>query len=258
VAGRRPPRHETGQHFLAGKRLADRIAARAELTSDDFVVEIGAGPGLLTAALAARAGRVQALELDPALVARARRRLDGARNVRVVHADARTFPLPREPFRVVASLPFSSTTAILRRLLDDPRVPMRRADVVVQWEVARKRATGGRQTLLSAYWGAWFDFTVPYRLPAAVFNPPPSVDAAMLTITRREPLVAASERERFHALLSSAFERANLPLEQALARHLSAGQRRRLRRELSGIAGRPPPRLTSADWAAVLAICSRR
>jgi 23S rRNA (adenine-N6)-dimethyltransferase len=254
VAGRRS-RHETGQHFLAGRRLAERIAGRAGLTRDDFVVEIGAGPGLLTEALAARAGRVDAIELDPALAASSRRRLRRLPNVRVIHADARTHPLPREPFRVVASLPFGATTAILRRLLDEPTGPLRRVDVVVQWEVARKRAGGGPGTLLSAYWGAWFEFRVGYRLPAECFRPPPAVDAAMLTITRRaRPLVPACDRHRYRALLSAGFERANLPLDRALAPFLTTASRRRLRRDLPLIASRPAPLLAPADWAAVLVI----
>jgi 23S rRNA (adenine-N6)-dimethyltransferase len=255
VAGRRSRRHETGQHFLADRRLATRIARRAELTRDDLVVEIGAGPGLLTEALAETAGRVEALEVDPALVARCRRRVRDRRNVRVVLADARTHPLPREPFRVVASLPFSATTAILRRLLDDPGGPLRRADVVVQWEVARKRA-GGPGTLLSASWGAWFEFTVAYRLPAACFRPPPAVDAAMLTITRRaRPLVPPDQRARYRALVSAGFERANLPVERALAPHLGAAASRRLGRALPSLAAKRAPALTPADWAALLAAC---
>ena len=60
-------------------------------------------------------------------------------NVEVVEGDAREVELPREPFRVVANLPFHGTTEILRRLLDDPRVPLARADLVVEWGVAVKR-----------------------------------------------------------------------------------------------------------------------
>jgi 23S rRNA (adenine-N6)-dimethyltransferase len=181
----------------------------------------------------------------------------GLPNVEVVVADARTHPLPSEPFRVVASLPFGSTTAILRRLLDDPTVPMRRADVVVQLEVARKRTAAGPGTLLSAYWGAWFEFTLGARLPAACFRPPPAVDAAVLTITRRRrPLVPVSDRHRYLALIRAGFERANLPLDRALGGRLDAPGRRRLRRELPILAGSPAPALTPADWAALLAACS--
>ena len=76
---------------------------------------------MLTEALARRAGRVVAIGYDPRLAERARARLAGFGNVRVVTADALALPMPRRPFRVVASPPFGSTKAILRRLLGDPR-----------------------------------------------------------------------------------------------------------------------------------------
>ena len=88
------------------------------------MLDIGAGEGVLTAELARRAGRVRAVEIESALVARLRRRFAAAPNVEVVGGDALLVPLPDEPFRVVANIPFNRTTAILRRLLDDPRVPL--------------------------------------------------------------------------------------------------------------------------------------
>ncbi len=59
--------------------------------------------------------------------------------MRVVEGDFLSLRLPTEPFRVIGSLPFGYTTDVLRRLLDDPRVTLKRADLIVQWAVARKR-----------------------------------------------------------------------------------------------------------------------
>jgi 23S rRNA (adenine-N6)-dimethyltransferase len=73
---------------------------------------------------------VLAIELDPYWAAHLRGRWA---NVEVVEADAATVRLPREPFRVLANLPFDGTNAILRHLLDDPFVPLVRADLIVQW-----------------------------------------------------------------------------------------------------------------------------
>ena len=125
-----------GQHFLR-RPVAAELVRDARLRRDDLVVDLGAGTGRLTAELARAARRVVAVELDPGLAAR----LNGRwANVEVVEADARDVHLPREPFRVVANLPFAGTNEILRHLLDDPRVPLVRADLVVQWGVAVKRA----------------------------------------------------------------------------------------------------------------------
>ena len=94
---------ELGQHFLAGAWLAAELAEQAGVGAGDLVVEIGAGTGVLTEALARRAGRVVAIEYDPRLAERAQARLAGYGNVRVVTADALALPMPRRPFRVVAN-----------------------------------------------------------------------------------------------------------------------------------------------------------
>ena len=87
----------------------------------------------------------------------------------------------------MGSLPFGATTAILRHLLDDAGSGLRRADLVVQWEVARKRAALPPSTMLSTSWAPWWTFAVVGRLPADSFRPVPSVDAGVLRVTRREP-----------------------------------------------------------------------
>ncbi|HEX5588412.1 MAG TPA: rRNA adenine N-6-methyltransferase family protein [Acidimicrobiia bacterium] len=207
---RRPlPPPDLGQHFIASAAVAARIVDDAGITAADAVLEPGAGAGVLTAALAARAAHVTAVELDGELaVATAQRfRTDAA--VSVVHADATLVALPVTPFRVVGNPAFGATAALLRHLLDFP--PDRavhgllRADLVVQWQVARHRATV-TDDLLGATWAPWWTFRRGRRLPAALFRPAPGVDAAVLVAERRaDPLLppsvfadyAASVRERF-------------------------------------------------------------
>jgi 23S rRNA (adenine-N6)-dimethyltransferase len=116
--------------------------------------------------------------------------------------------LPREPFRVVANLPFDRTTAILRRLLDDPRVPLARADLIVEWGVAVKRALPWPSTFNDAAWGAWYSTAVARRLPRQAFEPPPRVDAGVLVFERREcPLVPDELAERYRGFVADGFRR---------------------------------------------------
>jgi 23S rRNA (adenine-N6)-dimethyltransferase len=98
-----------------------------------------------------------AVEYDPRLAERARARVAGFGNVRVLTADARTLVPPRRPFRVVANLPFGSTAAILRRLLGDPRTRLERADLVVQEQAARRYAARRPSTPETIAWGTWYD-----------------------------------------------------------------------------------------------------
>jgi 23S rRNA (adenine-N6)-dimethyltransferase len=198
-----------GQHFLGSPQLAARLVADAGVHDEDRVVDFGAGTGVLTTALARKAASVLAIELDASLADRLATRFCDTPNVVVLHADVRDVPLPRTPYRVVANPPFGRTAAILHRLLDHPEGGLVRADLVVQWQVARHRAgieAGPPLDLLGAIWAPWWRFARGRRLPASSFNPRPAVDAAVLEIRRRErPLVAVDDFERYATFVRDGF-----------------------------------------------------
>lgn len=181
-------RRHLSQNFLQQDR-AERLVEAADLRSGELVLEVGAGSGAITSALARRNVDVIALELDPVWARKLAEaiRSGGVSRIRVVQADALTFPLPTRPFRVMGNLPFGATTAILRRLLDDPRTPLQRVDLVVQLEVAKKRAAIPPQTLLGTAWAPWWEFHMGDRIPAAAFKPMPQVDGCHLVVSRRAP-----------------------------------------------------------------------
>jgi 23S rRNA (adenine-N6)-dimethyltransferase len=199
-----------GQHFLGSQQLASRLVADAGVHDCDRVVDFGAGTGVLTNALAREAASVLAIEVDPALAQRLARRFATTPNVVVLLADVRDVPMPSTPYRVVANPPFGRTTAILHRLLDHPAGGLIRADLVVQWQVARHRARvdeGAPLDLLGAIWAPWWRFARGRRLPAGSFNPRPAVDAAVLEISRRDqPLVAAADFDRYATFVRHGFE----------------------------------------------------
>jgi 23S rRNA (adenine-N6)-dimethyltransferase len=175
------------------------------------VLDLGAGSGLITAALAATGASVLAVELADDLAAGLGRRFAGTPNVTVLGADLGDVPLPVTPFRVVANPPFGRTAAMLRRLLDNPGGGLERADLIVQWQVARHRAKvdGGEPAdLLGATWGPWWRFARGRRLPATCFRPRPSVDAAVLVVTRRaEPLLPVERFGEYAGFVHEEFAR---------------------------------------------------
>jgi 23S rRNA (adenine-N6)-dimethyltransferase len=203
-------RRVLSQNFLVDRRAIDALVDGSGAGAGDLVVDIGAGNGLISAALVRRGAQVLAIERDPSLAERLRAKFATWPAVTVVEADVLETPWPAEPFRVVANIPFGITTKILRHLLDSD--VLARADVIVQAEVARKRGTAGRGTLLNACWEPWFEFGTGARIPAAAFRPRPRVDAAILIVTRREPpLVAVASRRDYTDFVTAAFEGARSP-----------------------------------------------
>jgi 23S rRNA (adenine-N6)-dimethyltransferase len=182
------------------------------------VLDLGAGGGVLTGALAHAGARVRAVELDQAALRELRARFGGGRRVDVIEGDATAVRLPEEPFAVVANLPFAAGTAILRRLLGNPRVPLTQLDAIVEWGLAAKRTAVWPSTLLGCTWGAWYELRLVRRVPRACFAPPPSVEAAVLRATRRpEPLVAAADAREYVTVLQRGFA-AQAPLDRILPR----------------------------------------
>jgi 23S rRNA (adenine-N6)-dimethyltransferase len=193
---------QRAQHFLASRGLAAELAQGAELGPDDLVLEIGAGFGRLTDELAARAGRVVAIELDGKLATRLAARFQGRSGVQVLQEDALRVPLPRRPFKVVSNPPFHLTSRLLGRLLDDPAVPLARADLVLDWRAAVSLAAVHPPSRQSIGWQPWFEFLLLRRLPASSFSPEPAVDAAVVSVRRRaQPLVNGREAPGFRQWL---------------------------------------------------------
>lgn len=238
VRARQSPRPRA-QHFLRSSAFAAELVRAAGVRPGELVVDIGAGSGVLTGALARAGARVVAVERDPALAAGLRRRFAD-----VVEADALEVELPDEPFRVVANLPFAAGTAILRRILD-PAIPLRAADVIVEWGLAAKRTAVWPSTRLGVEWGAWHELTLERRVPRCCFAPPPSVDAAVLRAVRREgPLVDPADAPAYERFVGRGFR-------EGMRALVTPRQLKRAAVELGFDARANPRDLDARQWAAL-------
>ncbi|HZP74307.1 MAG TPA: rRNA adenine N-6-methyltransferase family protein [Gaiellaceae bacterium] len=195
-----PPARPGGRHLLRSSALATAIVADAGIRPGDLVLDIGAGSGMLTRALLAAQARVIAIEPDRRLGARLR-----GSGARVIAADARAWPLPDEPFKVVANLPFVHAAEICRRLFD-PAVPLVSADLIVEWDFAAKRARLWPSTAQTVIWSAWHELTVTRRIEPPAFVPRPSVAAAVLRARRRSrPLVRPADSAPYEQFVRRGF-----------------------------------------------------
>ncbi len=146
----------------------------------DLVLDIGAGTGVITAALASAGARVIAVELHPERAASLRQRFRGD-NVTVVQANASDLRLPRRPFRVVASPPYAITSLLLRRLLQ-PGSRLVKADLILQRQAAQRWASANAPGY--PRWPQTFHAGVGPRIPPSASGPYAGADHAVLLITR--------------------------------------------------------------------------
>lgn len=240
-------RHENGQNFLHDPDVKDYVVARVAECSGP-IVEIGAGDGALTELLARLDRPLTAIEIDERFADRLRRRADP--QVVVVHDDFLRRPLPREPHVLVGNLPFHLTTAMLRHIFRGGG--WTHAVLLVQWEVARRRAGVGGRTLMTAQWLPWFTFDLGRRVPARAFTPSPSVDGGVLLITRRrDPLLELSQRAAFQELAHRVFTGRGRGIVEILAHSGVLAGKREARRWTSavGLAEHALPKeLTAEQW----------
>jgi 16S rRNA (adenine1518-N6/adenine1519-N6)-dimethyltransferase len=255
------PARSLGQRFLVDRVVLRAILDAAELSPDDDVLEVGPGPGILTAALSDRARSVTAVEIDARMVGLLEDELASRSNVRIVRADALAVDLyglgPRRPTRVVANLPYQITTPLLERFLADPR---RAALVVVlvQREVARRicaTARDGRERgYLSVFAQSFAEARIVRRVPPSAFQPAPRVESAVVALrTRTRPAFAPLAQEPFLKLVSDAFRHRRKQLRSALG-HEAGLDRERAHEVLrqAGIAPeRRPEELRLEEWIAL-------
>jgi 16S rRNA (adenine1518-N6/adenine1519-N6)-dimethyltransferase len=247
------PSQARGQNFVVDPNTVRRVARLAAVGPDDRVVEVGAGVGSLTLALAETGASVTAIEVDRRLVP-ALREVVGDADVRIVEGDALDLDwsalLDGGRWVLVANLPYNIATPLIARLLDEVP-PIERMVVMVQREVGERLAAGvgdeayGAVSVKVASWGT---ARILGRVPPQVFWPEPSVESALVEVRRDPPEVLAEklagvDRDRLSRLVRAGF-----------------GQRRKmLRRSLAGVvtpeqlvaAGvRPDARAEELDLAA--------
>jgi len=205
-----PIRKRLGQHFLTDTRTLDRIADVLEIRPTDTVLEIGPGRGALTDRLAARAGRLITIEVDKLLVPILRARYADRPHVMVIESDVLELSLgdvAKGPFLLAGNVPYYITTPIIFHAMTRPRPE--RAVFLVQREVAdRAVAPPGSKEYgaLSVNLQALATVTLRGIVKPTAFNPPPSVDSAILhLVPRTDPVVSLAEEGPFRRLVIAAF-----------------------------------------------------
>jgi 16S rRNA (adenine1518-N6/adenine1519-N6)-dimethyltransferase len=220
------PRKRWGQHFLVDAHALGQILSAANLSMDDTVLEVGAGLGTLTAALAPRVRRVIAVEVDETLVPSLRSAVAPWSNVQVICADIMTldraalFARDDSPRKVVANLPYNLASALVVALLEQP-LGLRQLVVTVQREVASRMAARPATSdygILSIAVQYRADVSVVEYLPASAFFPAPDVESAVVRLdVRAQPACVVHDEALFFRVVRAAFSQRRKTIRNALA-----------------------------------------
>jgi 16S rRNA (adenine1518-N6/adenine1519-N6)-dimethyltransferase len=250
-------KHSLGQNFLIDAGVRDAVADQAALSPADEVLEVGAGVGTLTVALATRCRRVVAVELDGRLIPALRESLAGLDNVEVVRTDILRFNVrsafPDGKEIVAGNIPYNLTGALIRKLLDDPPRP-RRLSLVVQKEVAERWTASSGASLATVAVQVFAEARLVFTIPASAFTPSPRVDSALVRLDVRErPAVEVDDLQAFFRFVEAVFQGRRKQLGGTLGRMSGTGSTAagaRLRE--AGIdPERRPQTLSLREWEAL-------
>jgi 16S rRNA (adenine1518-N6/adenine1519-N6)-dimethyltransferase len=263
VAPRRPAephaRKALGQHFLRDSGILADIAAAVRVPPGGVVVEVGPGPGPLTAALLDRGFEVVAVEIEERMVRFLAGRFPAHPRLRVVQGDARDIDVAAlvdgRPYALAGNLPYFAANPIIRHFLESRPQPTEMV-VMVQREVARRiAAPPGKQSLLGLSVYLYAEPEILFDVPPDAFDPPPQVWSSVVRLVMRAtPLVAEGRRAAFFDLAVRTFKNPRKHLHNALA----AGAM--VPKEVAGAAltaagidpMRRPETLTIEEWLALL------
>lgn len=203
-----------GQNFLIDSNILESIVSAADITKDDFVLEIGPGIGTMTQYLCEAARQVVAVEIDKMLIPILKDTLSEYDNVEVINQDVLKLDIKAlaqeknngKPIKVVANLPYYITTPIIMGLFES-KVPIESITIMVQKEVADRMQTGpgskdyGALSLAVQYYA---DAKVQLNVSASCFMPIPNVDSAVIKLTAHEkPVVDVDETLMFKVIRAS-------------------------------------------------------
>jgi 16S rRNA (adenine1518-N6/adenine1519-N6)-dimethyltransferase len=237
-----------GQNFLHDGNQLRRIAAAAELTPADRVLEVGPGLGPLTELLQAQAGEVLAIEKDGRLVEVLRQRFANQPRFRLLHEDAlehlKHHAGDWTGWKLVSNLPYSVASPILVELALAPQPPERMV-ATLQWEVVKRiqaRAGDADYGILSLLLQLHFQPVGWFKIPASCFYPEPDVDSATIILAKRPTLLLPRSRQGiFVQVVKRAFSqrrkmmwkllRTDWPEAGLAAAYLQAGVAREARAE---------------------------
>lgn len=209
-------RKNFGQNFLIDTHVLDKIIASAEITEEDCILEVGPGIGSLTQAMAEKAGKVVAVEIDTNLLPILKDTLQAYDNIEIINQDILKVDVGAiikeknggKTIKVVANLPYYITTPIIMELLEK-QLPIHSITVMVQKEVAERMGAVPGTKDYGALSVAVQYYTEPYivaNVPQNCFMPRPNVSSAVIQLkVQKEPRISVRDETLLFRIVKAAF-----------------------------------------------------
>ncbi len=225
------PTKYKGQNFLVSKKVIKKIIKTSRLSSQDEVLEVGAGPGNLTLPLSRKVKSVTAVEKDEKMIPLLKNNLKETRNVKIVKADILNLKIKNlgfktRSYKMISNLPYYASKAIIRKMLEE-ETPPSLMTVVLQKEVGEKICAGpGDLSLLGVSVQFYAKVEIKMKIPRNAFWPQPEVDSILLKINLRdkplwEPALKKEKRDLFFKIVRAGFSHPRKQIKNNLEAKLS-------------------------------------
>lgn len=239
------------QNFLRDTELVEKLVQKSSLTSNDVVLEIGPGKGIITSILANHSKSVLAVEADQDLYTELKEKLTPFPNVVIYCKNFLDFQLPKHEYKVFSNIPFNITADIIKKLLDNTNSPTD-SYLIVQKEAAEKYGGFKSETLFSILHKPWFAFSKVYEFQRSDFSPRPAVDTVLLRIEKLEkPIIDNQNAEAFRDFVSFGFSSMKLNLKKGFKNIFGHVQFLRLATDFSFSALAKPTDLSFEQWVGI-------
>ena len=182
-------KYQLSQHFLRSPKLAGFLIGHSNIKKRDIVIDIGAGSGVITTALAKRCSRVIAVEPDAETATLLRNNVGQLENVEIIQRDFLEMELPNGPYKIFANPPFHLSSAILHKLDEAPNPP-EAIYLILQKQFALKLLNNDRHYTSQLGKQLFVHYAPRIRLPLKphYFTPAPAVPTVLLELKRRQDI----------------------------------------------------------------------
>lgn len=195
------------QNFLRNPRLVKELIKNSLIKSDDIVIDIGAGSGVISSCLAEYCKKVISVEIESSVINILRKNMSQYKNVEIRNIDFLSMELPEYPYKIFSNIPFHISSEIIRKITENSHPP-EVAYLIVQKQLANKLIpdNDGFTSQLGAIIGPEFNVTIKRNLLRTDFYPRPNVDTSLIEIKKRQsPLINKKDIKNYKKFICDCF-----------------------------------------------------